>query len=416
MQETAHNTTISARRKLWFWRFIVFILPILVIFLAIVGTAIMGALKPEPEKKEDSVKAIPVLTALAQSDDATLKVSAQGEVQPRVQINIVPQVGGKITYMSSQFIEGGQFRKGDLLVRINPDEYELRVVQARANVAQAETVLAREESEAAIAKQDWDELGSNKEATPLILREPQMAEAAASLEAAKAALAEAELQLSRTALYAPFNGRVTQRHIDPGEFVGAGTRLGEVYATDVMDVRLPLTHQDLRQAGLSLGYAASKQDAGVPVTLSADVAGRFSQWKGHIVRTDSRFDTQTRVLFAYVEVRDPFGAGSDEGTPLAPGLFVDAEISGKQLSDIVTIPRSALRGEGQVYIAKADNTLEIKPVSVLSTNRQNAILSRGLEPGTAVITSPIRGVADGMKIEPVTTQAAASEDTQGETP
>lgn len=402
--EPAENKT--GRRKLLIWRILIFVLPIVVLVAAILGTAIMGQFKPEPEEKKEEAKAIPVLTAKAETGDVTLTVKAQGEVQPRTQISIAPQVTGQITYMAPNFIEGGKFKKGDLLIRIEPAEFKLRVVQAEALVTQAGTVVTREKSETEIARQDWEELGSRGTASALTLREPQMAEAQANLASAEAQLAEAELQLSRTSIYAPFTGRVTTRHINQGEFVSAGTKLGEIYATNVMDVRLPLTNKNLKEAGLSLGYE-SKLGQGIPVTLSADVAGRYSVWSGQIVRTDSRFDSKTRVLYAYVEVRDPFGKGSDDGTPLAPGLFVDAAVNGKQLEDVIFIPRGALRGEDQVYIANDDGTLSIKTVSVLSSTRERAVLDSGVMIGDNVITSPIRGVADGMKIDVVETGTAS---------
>lgn len=398
--DETRNRTPKQKRKLRLMRFVTFLLPLIVIGAAVGGVMVMNAMKSEPEEKEDPIKAIPVVTAMATQGNTTLNVTASGEVQPRTEINIVPQVSGRITYMSPKFTEGGKFNKGDLMVRIEPAEFELRVVQARANVAQAQTALTREQSEAEIAKRDWEELGRAGRPTPLTLREPQMAEAAAQLEAARAQLQEAELQLNRTSVYAPFNGRVNTRIIDQGEFVTAGTRLGQVYATNVMDVRLPMSNQDLRQAGLSLGFDANG-GKGVPVTLSANVAGRYSQWQGHIVRTDSRFDTQSRVLYAYAEVRDPFGKGADDGTPLAPGIFVEASIEGQKLDNVVFVPRTALRGENQIYVVRGEDELEIKDVTVLSSNRKEAIISDGLEPGTAVITSPIRGVADGMKIEVV---------------
>lgn len=399
------NTPLNPRerRKLWITRGVSVLLPLIVVGGAVGGMVAMSALKPEPEEKEDIVKAIPVLTSLATEDDVTLKIRVQGEVQPRTEINLVPQVTGKVTFMSPAFIEGGKFQKGQLLARIEPAEYELRVVQARVNVAQAQTAILREKSEGAIARQDWEELGRSGEPTPLTLREPQLAEARAQLASAEARLAEAELQLSRTSLYAPFNGRVTMRHVDVGEFVTAGTRLGEIYAVDMMDVRLPMTNDELRRAGLTLGFAADQKTPGIPVTLTADVAGRFSQWEGRIVRTDSRFDSQTRVLHAYAEVSDPFGKGADNGVPLAPGIFVNADIKGQTLEDIIVIPRAALRGEDSVYVANADETLTINTVTVLSSDRDNAILSGGIDRGTSVITSPIRGVADGMKIAVVET-------------
>ena len=153
--------------------------------------------------------------------------------------------------------------------------------------------------------------------------------------------------------------------------------------------------------GLPSALKPTNRTAGIPVTLSANVAGQYSEWQGRIVRTDSRFDSQTRVLYAYVEVRDPFGAGASNGVPLAPGLFVNAAVDGQKLENIIVVPRSALRGADQVYVANADGTLSITTVDVMSSNKDDAILSGGLEIGDAVITSPIRGVADGMKVQVV---------------
>lgn len=378
-------------------RLLVFVLPVFVIAGAIGANIAMSALKPEPEEKEEVIRAVPVLTSVAAREDVTLTVSAQGEVQPRTQIYIVPQVSGKITYMSPSFIEGGRFKKGDLLVRVDPAEYELRVTQAKANVAQAQTVLTREASESDIARKDWDDLGNGQAATPLTLRAPQMAEAAANLEGAKAMLGEAELQLSRTALQAPFTGRVTLRDVDAGEYVTTGTKIGQVYSVAVMDVRLPLTNADLAQAGLTLGFLAGANTPGIPVDLSANVAGQHHAWSGEIVRTDSGFDPKTRVLFAYVEVKDV--RSPKTGTLLAPGLFVNAEVEGQSLTDTIVIPRSGLRGKNEVFIANADKTLSIKTVEVVSSDRVRAVLRSGINAGDVVITSPIRGAADGMKID-----------------
>lgn len=403
------NTVRKPRDKgLLIKRILVFVLPVFVIVGAVSANIAMSAFKPEPEEKEEVVKAVPVLTANAELSDVTMKISAQGEVQPRQQIYIVPQVSGKIAYMSPSFIEGGRFGKGDVLFRIDPAEYNLRVTQARANVAQAETVLTREKSEASMARKDWEEIGTGRAASPLTLRAPQMAEADAKLEAAKAQLGEAQLMLSRTEIRAPFSGRVTDRMIDAGEYVTTGTRIGQAYSVAVMDVRLPLTNSDLAGAGLSLGFLASAKTPGIPVTLSANVAGRYSTWSGTIVRTDSQFDPKTRVLFAYAEVRDPFGAGADDGTPLAPGLFVDATINGQAHSAAIVIPRAGLRGKDQVFVANSDGTMSIKTVEVISSDRDQAILRRGINPGAAVVTSPIRGAADGMKIDIVERPTALS--------
>ncbi len=398
------ETTVEriSGKRLWFRRFATFVLPILVIGGAVGGLSVMSSMKPEPEEKKEEVKALPVLTTAAKAEDVTLSVTAQGEVQPRSQINIVPQVSGTLSYMSPKLIEGGAFRKGDLLAKVDPAEYELRVVQARANVAQAETAVMREKSEAQIAKRDWAELGDGNAPSSLTLREPQMAEARARLAAANAQLSEAELQLSRTQIFAPFTGRVTKRHVNQGAYVTTGSPLGEIYGTDIMDVRLPLTNQDLGRAGLTLGFQA-RRGKGVPVILSAEIAGVPATWKAEIIRTDSRFDPDTRVLFAYAEVVDPFGKAASGGIPLAPGIFVNAEIRGEDVGGVIVIPRAGLRGNSKVYIANSDETLDIRSVSVRASDRDKAIITSGLEPGEAVVTSPIRGAASGMKIDIVET-------------
>ncbi len=401
MQKHIEVDTSQTVKAPWVRRGLVFALPVVVIGGATGAVMAMAAMKPQPEKTEDVVKAIPVLVETAVLDDVTLAVSAQGEVQPRTKINVVPQVGGKISYMSPSFIEGGRFKKGDLLVRIEPAEYDLRVVQARANVAQAETTLTREKSEAQIALKDWEELGVGDAPSSLTLREPQMAEAAARLASAKAQLGEAELQQRRTSIYAPFDGRVTSRFVNQGEFVSTGLHLGEIYSTSVMDVRVPMSNEDLARAGLSLGFIADKNNPGIPVSLHANVAGKDAHWQGHIVRTDSGFDPKTRVLYAYVEVKDPFGKGASDGVPLAPGIFVTADIEGEKIKNTIVIPRTGLRGKDQVYVAVNDDTLSIKTVSVASSDRNRAIITSGLEAGEHVVTSPIRGVADGMKIDVV---------------
>lgn len=396
--ESTIGTVKVSKGRLRLRRFLTFVLPLLILGAAFGGTQILAAMKPEPEEKEEQTKALSVLTSSAIQETVTLSVTAQGEVQPRTQIRLVPQVSGVLTFMSPKFIEGGAFRKGDLLARIESAEYEMRVVQAKANVARAETTISREQSERDIAKRDWDELGGGGAPSALTLREPQMAEAAAQLAAAKAQLSEAELQLKRTHIYAPFSGRVISRKVNQNGYVTTGQEIGEIYSTDIMDVRLPLTNQDLSRVGLSLGYSAVA-GKGIPVDLSADVAGIDAKWKGQIVRTDSRFDPETRVLFAYVEVRDPFGKAASNGVPLAPGIYVDAKIAGENIPDAITIPRSGLRGKDQVYIAKLDETLEVRRVTVRASDRDRAIIASGLSKGEWVVTSPIRGAVTGMPID-----------------
>ena len=373
-------------------------LPVLVLVVAVIGVLQMARFKPKPTDKEEAPRMAPVLTAMAQSRTLSLNINSQGEVTPRTEIGLSNQVGGKIVYMSPSFIEGGHFNKGDVLLKLESADYDLRVTQAQANVAQAQTALTRELSEVDIAQQDWDDLGEG-EASPLTLRAPQLAEARARLAASKAALDEAKLNQRRTVLRAPFRGRVREKTVSLGEYITPGQVLGRVFSIDVMDVKFPLTDNDLSKLGLGIGFVASKTVPGPDVTFSATIAGEPHIWKGHLVRTSSGYDPKTRVLFAYAEVQDPYGKGADNGTPFASGLYVSASIGGRGIEHGVVIPRTGLRGTDRVYIAKADHTLSIRQVKVASSTREQVVITDGLIAGEEVIVSPVRGVAEGMKIE-----------------
>ena len=385
---------------LWVKRIIFLILPILVVVISIGGAIGMSAFSPKPEENESIVEALPVLTAPALTDTVSLSVTSQGEVRPRTSVVLASEVAGRVAYVSDALLPGGAFRKGEVLVRIDPTEFSLRVTQAGATVAQARTALAQAQSEARTSQQDIAELGIQN-ASDLALGRPQVAEAEARLASAEAALAEARLNLTRTELRAPFDGRVRARTVDQGAYINPGMALAEIFASDTIEIPVALTDRDLASLNLGIGFVADKNNRGPVVYLSALIAETERNWIGRITRTDSNIDTQTRVLFAYVEVKDPYGAASDNGVPLAVGLFVDAEIEGLTIPNSVVIPRTALRGDDRVFVAKGDDTLEIRPVTVASSSRDRAVLTAGLSPGEMVITSPVRDAGNGMKIKAV---------------
>jgi len=366
--------------------------------LAILGVMFMGNLKPKAETKNEPPTATPVVTAYAETRSVELSVISQGEVRPRTEINLAAQVGGRINWLAPGFLEGGRFKKGQVILRLDSAEYDLRVTQAEANVAQAQTVLTREMSESDIAKRDWEDLGEGQ-ASALTLRKPQMAEAQARLAAAQAQLGEAELQQNRTMVYAPFDGRVREKSVSRGDTINAGQTIGRVYGVDIAEVKLPLTDTDMARLGLGIGFISTKSQPGPEVELSAIVAGEPHTWQGHITRISSSYDSATRVLFGYAEVTDPYGKGSDGGVPLASGLFVNVKIDGREVVNSIVVPRTALRGSDTVYIANKDKTLSLRTVKVASSSKDMVVIISGMSSGERVITSPIRGVADGMKIE-----------------
>lgn len=391
-------------------RLLVFGVPALVVVGTGVGMTAIGALAPQPEEKEEVIEALPVVVARAEEVDLTLKVTSQGAVKARSEVTLSPEVSGRISYVSPDFVAGGHFRRGDVLVRLDARDFELRVVQAKASVAQAQTVLAREESEARNARIEADELGIS-DVSDLALREPQVAEAKARLESAKAALREAELQLAKTIIRAPFDGRMISKSVDRGAYVGPGSALANIFSTDVVEIPIALTDHDLGVLDLPIGFEASEANPGPSVQLTAIIAGERRTWTGEIRRTASGFDPDTRVLFAYVEVDDPFGEGASDGVPLATGLFVEASIEGPTKMRAITIPRTALRGSDKVYVVEEGGLMRIAQVEVTSSDRQRAIIASGIAVGDQVITSPVRSPADGMTVKPVDDPAMSPEKT-----
>ena len=367
--------------------------------MAVVAFMTVQMLKPEPEQAEEKFSGLSVFSEEVRQEDLDFNVTAQGEVRPQRELVVAPQIAGRISYVSPDFIDGGFIRRGQVLVRLEVADYELAVVRAQSGVASAEQRLAREQAEAEIAQQDLINLGIT-DSSPLARREPQLAEARASLESAKAQLADANLALGRTAVVAPFDGRVREENVDVGQFASPGQSLGRVFATDIVEVALPISDDELGRLGLPLAFAESKETPGPSVTFSAPVAGENRQWTGRITRTSAAVNPQTRLINVIAELVDPYGAGSDNGAPMAPGLFVNADIAGTKIEDLLVAPRSAIRGGENIFIGDPkEGALRIYEVDLVFSSPDGAwFRSPDVAPGDLAITSPIRGSNDGMSI------------------
>lgn len=366
--------------------------------LGVGGTIVLQQLKPEPEKAEDIRIGLNVFAEKVRRGDLQITVEAQGEVRPRREIVVAPQISGRISYVSPDFIDGGFIKKGQLLVRVEAADYELAVVRARSGVASAEQGLTREIAEAELAEQDIEDLGITN-VSPLARREPQLAQARAALDAAKAQLKDAELALERTAVYAPFSGRVWERDVDIGQVVATGQSLGRIFANDVVEVSLPLDDEEMGRLGLPLAFAASDQEPGPKVDFTATVGGIERHWTGEVVRTAAAVNSQTRQINVIAELKDPYGKGADNGAPMAPGLFVNAVIEGNTIPDVLIAPRASMRGGDKIFIGNADTgTLSIRTVDLIYSDPHGAYVRSGIDEGEFAITSPIQAAFDGMNI------------------
>ncbi len=369
------------------------LLPLLVVAGGVAVAAVIVNSRPEVERRSDSVPP-PLVRAITVSlEDLRLNVESQGTVEPVTESTLVAQVPGQVVWVSPSFAEGAFFKRGATLLRIDPRDYELHVAQAEARVAQAQVGVEREVAEADLAKEEWQELGEG-EPSALTAREPQLAEARAGLRAAEAELERAQLDLSRTDVRAPFAGRVGSKLVDLGQFVGAGTRVAAVFSTDFAEIRLPVSEADLGFLEIDLGSTPSP-DARPPVRLSGSIGGHEAIWEGSVVRSGSRFDERTRMLELFARVDDPFGGG--DRSPLPMGLFVQAEIGGREVTGVAVLPRAAIREGDQVLVIDEDRLL-YRDVELLRLAGEQAIVSSGLEEGEQVCISTLEVAVDGMSV------------------
>lgn len=366
---------------------------------------VMGSLRPKIEPKEVALAPPAVFFATVDPKPATLTVYAQGEVRPRTDINLTAEVSGRIERTSEHFVAGGAFKKGELLVKIEDPKYRVAVAAAKSRMAQAEELLRREEAEADLAQKDYEALGRGAEASDLTLRKPQLAQARAAFEAAKADYDSARLDLKRTELSAPFDGRVRERLAGEGQFIAPGAAIGRIFSTDVAEIRLPLTDNDLAKLGISLAFVETPENPGPKVTLSSTIGGEHHEWVARIARTDGAIDPSTRQISAIAVVEDPYGKGADGGMPLAMGLFVDAVIEGRAIERAIVLPRTALFGRNTVYVIGAEDRISAREVIIIAADKDTITLGGGLESGERVITSPLRGAKDGDKVTPTESTA-----------
>ena len=368
---------------------------VVVVITALIVTGLYRN-QPKPEVGEAVVNRIGVYVERATRTGARAEVTVYGEVRPRVQIDVISEVSGRVTSVSSRFIEGGSIGAGDALLTIEDRDYVVAVSEARARLAARRLELEQALADADVAKK---QLAGEANPSDLALKKPQIAQARAGVQAAELSLSRAESDLSRTQISLPFDARITETMVDEGQYVGAGRTVASVFSTDVAEVRLPLTDADIAALGVPIGYEAD-EGAGLRVQLSTDIAGATRKWTGRLVRLDASLDPRTRSTFGTVEVANPFDV-ADGDMPMAPGLFVAADIEGRTLADVLAIPAAGLRAGGRVFIMNDDDLLEVRSVIVAHATASVAYLSSGVNEGDRIIVSPIRNPVAGMALSAI---------------
>ncbi|HSG97787.1 MAG TPA: efflux RND transporter periplasmic adaptor subunit [Woeseiaceae bacterium] len=355
----------------------------LILAAAVVSVFVMGAMRPEPQRKErvelDPLVEVMVLEAMT----ANFEVQSQGTVTPRTETILSAEVSGTITWMSPKFVAGGVFGQDEVLMRIDPTNYEVALKQAEAVLKQRQI--------------EYD--GARKLRNQGYRAEAEYASAVAALATAEAELVRARRNLERTYIRLPYEGIARAKEADLGQFVNPGTRLGVTFATDYAEVRLPLTDTDLAfielpRTGASVTPAAA---TGPAVTLSAVQKGRATEWQAMLVRTEGVVDEKSRVTYVVASVADPYRLHSD-GNELPVGTFVTATIEGTVAENIVRIPRSVVRGANQVIFVDEDDRIRIRSVDIARSDANFIYLRGGASPGDRIVLTTLESPINGTSV------------------
>ncbi|MGW8221173.1 MAG: efflux RND transporter periplasmic adaptor subunit [Syntrophobacteria bacterium] len=384
---------MSPRKK----RFIQFGISAVLIVMGVVGLLVLTASKPEMKKRKPPAPVPVVRTIKTNSGPQTVSIQGEGTARPLREINLVPEVGGKVVYASPALVNGGVFKEGDTLLQIDPVDYELAVTLAEAKVKDAESRLELAEEEALAAVEEWrllypDSSSEDSKPSALVAKEPQLAAAQARLEADKADLRKALLHLARTKLKAPFSGRVGEEKVDVGQYVSPGQSLGTLYSTEAAEIVVPLEGGDL--FWFDVPAFTSTDGRGAPAVVRASIAGRELSWPGKVVRTEGRLDERTRMIHVIVRVDKPYA----RKPPLVFGLFVTVEIEGRKIENAAIIPRGALHQGNVVWVLDQESRLRFRTVEIARIQGDEVLVTKGLEDGATVIITPLKAVTDGMTV------------------
>lgn len=368
------------------------LLVILIVAGGFLGARKLSERREAPRTATAALYAPLVRSALVEVGSHRVTVRGNGALAAQSRIGLVPQVGGEVISIHPELRAGGQFRAGEVLLEIEPRDYELAAARAAADVAAATTVVQEIEARAESARVEWRALHGDRPATPLVVLEPQVAEAKARLAAANAALDKAKLDLDRTRLLARFDGRVVSAAVDVGQVIAPNQRIGEVYATEVLELTVPLAQDELRWIALP-GERAEL--APTSVALRARVDGRDVTLEGSVARLEAELATGTRLARVVVELQSS-AIPAEMRLRLIPGAFVEASFAGEVLTGVARIPRAALREGGIVWIV-AEGRVRFARPEVLHSEGEFQLV-RGLDDGARIVTSDLEVVTDGMAV------------------
>jgi len=363
----------------------------------------VGALYAVPPEAPASTRVPPPLaleTRRVKPGEVVIPVYSQGRVRAARRIPLSLEVAGRVVDTAAAFADGGRVAKGDLLLRLDPEPFDLQVTRRQNDVGAAELHLARTRAQARVAR------GRNSTATPLSRHEPQLEEAAGRLAAARAGLREARRQREQATLEAPFGGVLADVQVETGQHLPAGQTLAHLSGLDRMEVRLPVRDDWLGLLGIKPGQEDSLDS--VTVNLSGRFAGFEGHWRGRVARREGGLN-RNQMAYLVVIVNN-----SDQTLPLEPGVFVRAKLSGPARDGVAVLPREALADDDAVWVLDDEQRVRRRTVTIVHRDAEHLYIA---QPFTRpVVLAGDRPLLDGMRITPLPDAAAGVARAEAEAP
>jgi len=375
------------------------ILPVVILAAAALIVMLVVTNPPKAKRSGGAKQADLVVEVISlQAQQFSVKVGSYGVVKPRTQSMLVAQVAGQISQLSENLRDGGFFDEGEVLLQIDKRDYEVEVTIAQAGLVSAQQALIEEQAQSKQAQYDWKRSGNKSKPSDFVLRKPQLAAQQANVLSAQAQLDKAQLALSRTQVLAPFAGRVLSKNVALGQVVSNNAQLAEIYATDRVEIRLPINNQDLAFLDLPEEFRDGSSSAPhSPVIFYSDLMGE-QQWQGELLRTEGAINEAAQQLYVVAQIPDPYSVTLAGQYPIKIGQYLRASIQGKTLEQVLVIPSRAIYQGSYVYIVDAQKRLQKTNIDIAWQGPEEALISKGLADGMRLVISPLGQVSSGTKV------------------
>ncbi|PHQ33880.1 efflux RND transporter periplasmic adaptor subunit [Rhodopirellula bahusiensis] len=403
----------SKQRPKWRW---LRILGTIITCLAILGASaaavvVINQTEPTAQQVNATRKSSALVnTITAERGSFSPQLVVLGTVEPAQDITLGPRISGQVVELSPEFIPGGMVRKGDMLLRIDPADFENAISISNSELLQKEALWEIEQARQRLAVKELEMLEGTIDDTNrgLVLREPQIASIKAEMAAAKASLERAELDLNRTEVTSPFDAQILTQSVNIGSQVGPGEELARLIGVDEYWIMAAVPVRTLRWVQFPETQDDGSSTEGSKVILrNPDAWGPDAEREGRVARLIGTLDQQTRLARVLITVADPLGRESD-APPLILDTLIETQIEGIEIQDVIRLPREYVRDQETVWVM-ADEQLEIRETQVVFRDAEYAYIREGLEEGEDIVTTTLATVANGVGLRKITADEATSE-------